>query len=381
MTPLGTSSRRRSASYHRDEDGTKRICLGIRGTSRSGYFAFNTRETVVTAATVSLCTLLALHIGTSLIELQDDTLLPLELGLASMRAPNPSENRPLIFFNRPPHTGSDSVHEALETAVKNTGRSSASCFERVHWNELVMKTSLNRDNVDFYGCSARMPMDRFREVARMRDGNVTFVTTTRDPREIILSSYLHKNRARNLLDISDDTMIRREVDSFEDYVNSYPVDSLYNFHGAHPPMDKCPTRHLHLTAMRLAVSRYEVVIDLQRPEESAEMMEIVTGIRPDFSRARAEDTKLDMTNPMLAALSKVDTSLASCGDELVHIILKQQFNVIKDRLMQNRCFDEETGTFALCELAVLKKSEVVERTRMESFGERKELTKLAEKKR
>lgn len=332
------------------------------------------REFVIKAVTISACTVFALSFIVSVSNLQEDVPSLSEHMLAQFdqRAP---EDRRLLFFNRPPNTGSDSVHKAIEKAVKGAGLSSASCFSRMHWNEMVMRTSLNRGNIDFYGCSARMPMERFCEVAQMRNGNVIFVTSTRDPAEVILYSYLEVNRARNLLDVSDPESIRKEVDSFCGYVAKYPVDALYNFHGGHIPLVSCPAKFQHLLA-RLVVSRYEVVVDLRKPEESAEMMEIATGLRPDFCAPQYEDREMDLSNSMLAALSRVNVSKANCGNELVRKVLRQQFNVIKDRLMQNRCFDEPTGTFELCERAVLKKSEVVERTRKESFRVRKELTKL-----
>lgn len=368
-------SRRKTSPLHRQDSQMKRGSGSPRLGREYRPGTLDMREFVIKSVIISVCTVFALSVVAAVTDLQEDVPWLSEHMLAQLdqRAP---ENRRLLFFNRPPNTGSDSAHKAIEEAVKGAGLLSASCFERMHWNEMVMRTSLNRDGIDFYGCRARLPSDRSREVAQMRDGNVTFVTSTRDSTEVILSSYLEVNRARNLLDVTDPESIGKEVDSFRSYVAKYPVDALYNFHGAHIPMQSCPTKWQHVMALRLVVSRYEVVVDLRKPEESAEMIEIVTGLRPDFRAPQDEDREMDLSNPMLAALSRVDVSKASCGNELVHKVLRQQFNVIKDRLMQNRCFDEPTGTFELCERAVLKKSEVVERTRSESFRVRNELTKL-----
>lgn len=44
--------------------------------------------------------------------------------------------------------------------------------------------------------------------------------------------------------------------------------------------------------------------------------------------------------------------------------------------MQNQCFGEESGTFALCKKVVLEKPAVVERTRNEPSQERKALGRM-----
>lgn len=127
--------------------------------------------------------------------------------------------------------------------------------------------------------------------------------------------------------------------------------------------------------MRNIAARYEVVIDLTRPVESASLFEIVTGIRPVFD-LRYNERTTDANSPLLRELRKIDTSHKSCGNELVHDTLKQQFNIIKDRLLQNRCFDEMTGSYELCERAKLAGGEVIERTRKESFQERQRLERI-----
>lgn len=287
-------------------------------------------------------------------------------GQSSLAAKN------LLFYNRPPKTGSTTIRIAFKEALDKLGMVSARCFNKIEWNEMAVKTIINRREIDFYGCHTRLITRRYNDISQMRSGNVTFITSTRDPKNIILSAFLQFNRDRNIPTITDPEQMKVEVQRYKDYIEKYPVDALYRYHGAENVLRGCPVQWEHQESMRFVAERYEVVIDLDRPEESATMVEAVTGIRPDFSGMYNTRT-LDTSGPMLAELMKVDTSYKTCGNVLVHNTLKQQFNIIKDRLMQNRCFDEDTGTYELCEKAVLTKDEIRERNRKESFQARTRL--------
>lgn len=259
----------------------------------------------------------------------------------------------------------------MKNALAAVHMTAAKCFNMIEWNEMALKTIVNRRNVDFYGCHTRLTSARYEEVAHMRQGNVTFITNTRDPKDIILSAYLQENRDRDISSISDPEEMRKEVNSYKKHVESYHIAALYDFHGADVGLEKCPAEWWHEDAMRRVAGRYEAVIDLERPEESAAMVEAVTGLRPDFTGRYNERTSV--SGKMLATLKKIDTKHRDCGNELVHKVLMQQFNVIKDRLMQNRCFNEDQGTFELCEETALKKEEIVERSRDESYKSRNAL--------
>lgn len=274
--------------------------------------------------------------------------------------------RRLIFYNRPPKTGSTTIRIAMKKALDEVGMKSAKCFNMIEWNEMALKTIVNRRNVDFYGCHTRLTNARYAQVSQMRGGNVTFVTNTRDPENIILSAYLQANRARDIASITNDEEIRKEVEQYKKHVEAYPVHALYGYHGADHPLTRCPIEWLHEDSMRRVAERYEVVIDLERPEESAAMVEAVTGLRPDFTGHFNQRTT-DTSGKMLSTLKSIDTSHKTCGNELVHRVLLQQFNIIKDRLMQNRCFNEDTGSFEMCDKTTLKKEEIIERTRAESY--------------
>lgn len=284
----------------------------------------------------------------------------------------PPVAKKLLFYNRPPKTGSTTIRIAFKEALDKFGLVSARCFNKIEWNEMAVKTIINRRDVDFYGCHTRLITRRYNDITQMRSGNVTFITSTREPKNIILSAFLQFNRARDIPTITDPEQIKVEVQRYKEYIEKYPVDALYRYHGSENILRSCPVQWEHQESMRFVAERYEVVIDLDRPDESATMVEAVTGIKPDFSGMYNTRTT-DTSGPMLAELLKVDTSHKTCGNELVHFTLKQQFNIIKDRLMQNRCFDEDTGAFEVCEKAVLTKEEIRERNRVESFAARKRL--------
>lgn len=264
----------------------------------------------------------------------------------------------------------------MKKALADVGLKAAKCFNMIEWNEMALKTIVNHRDVDFYGCHTRMTKDRHSFVSNMRAGNVTFVTNTRNPENIILSAYLQANRDRSdLAGITDDAEIQKEVELYKQHVEAYPIDALYHYHGADVPLVKCPVDWIHTDAMRRIAERYEAVIDLERPVESAVMIQAITGLRPDFTGRFNERTQ-DTSGKMLSTLKNIDTSHKTCGNELVHNVLMQQFNIIKDRLMQNRCFDEDSGGGKYCDKATLKLEELKERTRSESYAARAQLVRL-----
>lgn len=274
----------------------------------------------------------------------------------------------LIFYNRPPKTGSTSVRMAMRMALMAVGQRSAKCFETIPWNEMGLRTIVNRRDVDFYGCHTRLTPERFAIVSHLRGGNVTFLTSTRAADNIVLSAYLQKHRDRNIYDIDDDEGIAAELARYTRHVSEYPVNALYAFHGADEPLTTCPVTWAHVEAMRVVASRYEAVIDLSRPAESAAMVAAVTGLTPDFALHMNE--RMSNHSRMIATLAAVNTTHRSCGNELVHTVLTQQFQIIKDRLMQNRCFDEATGEGRLCDRVELTRETIAEHTRRESFDAR-----------
>lgn len=272
----------------------------------------------------------------------------------------------LIFYNRPPKTGSTTVRIAMKKALDKDGKIAAKCFNMIEWNEMAMKTIINRRDVDFYGCHTRLTASRYRSISHIRDGNVTFITNTRKPDNIILSAYLQENRDRNIAQISDEKELAEEIERYKRHVEKYPIDALYQYHGGDVPLTKCPVEWPHIEAMRRVAERYEAVIDLSKPQESAAMVQAVTGLKPDFD-AHFNERTTDTSGKMLSALKAIDTKHRTCGNELVHDVLIQQFNVIKDRLMQNRCFSEESGTYKYCELISLSMDSIRERSRGESY--------------
>lgn len=261
----------------------------------------------------------------------------------------------------------------MKHALDEEGLVSAKCFNMIEWNEMALRTILHRRHVDFYGCHTRLDPTRYAEVASMRQGNVAFMTSTRDPGKIILSAYLQENRARDFTKITDKALIQEEVKKYKKAIRQYPVDALYAFHGAQHPLTSCPYSWDHINSMRRVAERYEIIVDLERPRESAAMVEIVTGLKPNFS-IRYNERTADMDNsPCLSALAAVSTKEFSCGNALVHEVLTQQFNIIKDRLMQNRCFDEDNASSEFCDMVELTAESNVEHSRQESMTEKKRL--------
>lgn len=263
----------------------------------------------------------------------------------------------------------------MKKAAEAAGLVAVRCFKMIDWNEMALRTLINRENIDFYGCHTRMIRDRFIDVLTMRGGNVTFITNTRDPKNIIFSAYLQLHRDRDIASITDQASIEEEVKQYKKYIDGYPVDALYKYHGAEVPLTNCPYTWKHELAMRRIAERYEVVIDLERPDESAEMVEAVTGLKPDFHMHFNERTT-NISGPMLTALATVNTSHKMCGNLLVHKVLLQQFSVIKDRLMQNMCFDEASGETTLCDKVQFRKDRMIKRTRDEAQRARKELMNM-----
>lgn len=274
----------------------------------------------------------------------------------------------LIFYNRPPKTGSTTVRVAMKIALDKKGMVAAKCFNMIEWNEMGLRTIINRRDVDFYGCHTKMDRDRYLEVSAMRGGNVVFMTTTRSPEMLVLSSYLQDMRDKDFAKITDEEAIEDEVRKYREWFSTYPIDGLYKFHGNELPLTKCPVDWGHVFSMRRIAERFEMIVDVERPEESAAMVELVTGLKPDFT-VRYNERTTDLSSPCLAALAAVNTSERSCGNTMVHEVLTQQFNIIKDRMMQNRCLNEDGGTPEFCDKVLLTTDSAKERSRNESIVE------------
>ncbi|PXF47545.1 hypothetical protein BWQ96_02689 [Gracilariopsis chorda] len=298
--------------------------------------------------------------------------------LLSSGAHSPHTKR-LLFYNRPPKTGSTSVRIAMKNALNKDNMVAAKCFNMIEWNEMALRTIINRRNVDFYGCHTRLVPDRFRDISQMRGGNVTFMTSTREASDIVLSAYLQDQRDRRVADITGKKEMDEEIARYKKFVEKYPVDALYAYHGAGDihKLSSCPVSWQHTLAMRRIAERYEIVVDLEKADESAVMVEAVTGLKPDLNLFYNERTK--QKSPMLDKLGAIDTSHKTCGNELVHEVLTMQFNVIKDRLMQNRCFDEGSASAHLCDRIKLTADSIAERGRLESMKARDALKKLQPK--
>lgn len=306
-------------------------------------------------------------------------ITPAEFELQSSRisnvaiAPAQQSAKRLIFYNKPPKTGSTTIRVAMNRVLREKGMTPAKCFTTILWNEAGYRTIINRRNVDFWGCHVRLTKDRTESITNLRNGNVTFITGTRDPKKLILSSYLQENRDRDVAGITDPAEMEEEVKRYKIAAEKYPIDALYAYHGATEPLTACPAEWRHELSMHEVAARYEAVIDLERPHESAKMVELVTGLKPNFDVKFNERTS--KVTPMLEKLEAVDMSHRTCGNELVHKVLMQQFNVIKDRLMQNMCFDEDTGSFELCDKANLDSDDVKERNRKEQYEAKRQLQK------
>lgn len=259
----------------------------------------------------------------------------------------------LIFYNRPPKTGSTSVRIAMKRALDAAGLVSAKCFNRIEWNEMALRTIINRRAVDFYGCHTRLTEERYADLLAIRGHNVTLMTSTRDPSRLILSAYLQEHfRQVNVTDVEEHIDFKLEKSRYTNFVNSYPIDALYAYHGGSVPLKECPVTSEHEAEMRRIAERYEVVVDLGKPRESSAMVELVTGLKPDLGLA--ENVRVKELTPLLKYLLTLNTSHRTCGNELVHRVLIQQFNLIKDRLLQNDCFTEANDTHTNCDKTELR---------------------------
>lgn len=280
-------------------------------------------------------------------------------------------------------------------------------------NKGTSSSPQQQQRVDVYTCRLQLSKARYRALQEQRGHNVTFMTSTVDPVVMVTASYLEqvfstaagKNASEWILKVlSSSSTLSDERNSnssgtgknvyttvikgFRAFMKRFPVGALYDFHGADEDfaLTECPTRYEQMASLRRVVSRYEAVIDLDRPAESVALVDIVTdgALTPDFDTATTAATTTALMlrqtkyreHPLISGLLQVAQNLSSthlCGHQLVHGMLVQQFNLIKDRLLQNRCFDEDIGTFRLCELMPLHRNNMRERTRDESFAVKDEL--------
>lgn len=258
----------------------------------------------------------------------------------------------LIFYNRPPKTGSTSVRIAMKRALDAVNMVSAKCFNRIEWNEMSMRTIIKRRNIDFYGCHTRLTDERYNELLYIRGHNVTLMTSTREPSRLILSSYLQENfRNVNVSEVEQHIDVPKEKERYLKFVNSYPIDALYAYHGGIIPLTQCPVTREHIDEMKRIVQRYEIVVNLEKPKESQAMIKLITGLEPNLEIN--ENVRVKEVTPLLRHLLRVNTSHRTCGNELVHNTLIQQFNLIKDRLMHNDCYDESAQSHSKCDDSVL----------------------------
>lgn len=296
---------------------------------------------------------------------------------------------------------------ALRTVLNNNNKGASSSPSSQHQQQ-------QQQRVDVYTCRLQLSKARYRALQEQRGHNVTFMTSTVDPVVMVTASYLervfgvaagnnvsewiHKVLSSSSPILPDERNNKNNsrtsnkytsvIKGFEAFVKRFPIGALYDFHGADEDfaLTECPTRYEQMASLRRVVSRYEAVIDLDRPAESTALVDIVTdgSLKPNFDTATtAATTTASMLrqdkhrgHPLISGLLQVARNLSGthlCGHQLVHGMLVQQFNLIKDRLLQNRCFDEDSGTYRLCELMPLHRDNMRERTRDESFAVKDEL--------
>lgn len=247
-----------------------------------------------------------------------------------------------IIYNKPPKTASTFIQGKFSSWARKNRRRVFTCTSQAFITNLILHECVpqTNDGCGVLNCHVVLspPLLSF---LRTRLPNARLITSTRYPPARILSLYLqiYNLRGSALKNTDGNERFRRWLK------NSYSPWDLYNFHFGHNFPDRlvkknatgttCPLSKVETRSILEAISRYDIVIDMN-------LVEATTTILKHFGLFEIFDSEKRSNNrhSSLTLLDKESLQLlknVSCVERVIHFGLQMRMASLYSKVSRKSC--------------------------------------------
>lgn len=188
--------------------------------------------------------------------------LPIKLNLNNQTQGLTSRCAFPFIYNKPHKTASTKIQADILHWAKSQRRPAYACNDYLSTASMQMRECIPEEHS---GCAIIAThvilSDVMRNILRSRIGDFWTVTSTRLPRDRVLSLFLQMR-------ITTSEKIHESLPHLHTFLTSFNPWSLYNYHTGENRIGTCPMTTEEKILLRDVVNRYDVVIDANLTEHS-----------------------------------------------------------------------------------------------------------------